>query len=385
MKVFLHIWHNGRLIIVSAFAFLVLGVMAFFTFNLSFLNPIQKVVQDFSMTDFYYQILMQTNRCQESSLITIVDITELTDRGDLALTLEEIEACNPKVIGVDVVFDGLKEDTVADGMLRDIAGTYDNIIWSEKLCDYADDNVGYTIPQRSFFAQETGCKEAVTNMQRSLYSGLKRILVTGWKLQGELLPSFVGMLANTYAEKTLLETRDDEIEINFAPTMFTVIPGDSVIYHPELIVDRIVLFGAMHEDADMHYTPLGQMAGIELLAYAVQTVLRGNEVYEVKGFFLVMISFLLVMLTSWGRTSQRRWIARRKRLELRLLLEFPVFKSIISFMWVILLMWAAFILFSYYDVSFSLGLAFSGIAFLGTAEKSYDTITKYLKNKGYEI
>lgn len=366
--------------IVAVLAFIVLGLMAFFTFNLSFLNPIKKVVQDFSMTDFYYQVLMQADHYKESSLITIVDMTELTDRGDVAMALEAIEACGPKVVGVDIIFDGLKEDTVADEMLKDLAATYDNIVWSVKLCDYVDDQSGYSASLRSFFAEETKCKEAVTNMQRSLYSGLKRVFVTGWKLEGELLPSFAGMLANSYAEKTVIETRDSEIKINFTPTTFTVIPWDSVICHPELLANRIVLFGAMHENADMHYTPLGQIAGIELLAYAVQTILRENEVYEVEGTLFWTISFLFVVMTYWGRSSRRKWTASLRRPEQRLLLDFPVFGSIISFAWMAFLTWGAFVLFCYYDISFNLGLTFSAIAFLGPAEGSYNAISDYFNN-----
>ena len=76
--------------IVAALAFVVLGIMAFFTFNLSFLNPIKKAVKEFSMTDLYYQILQETGSPATSPLITIVDMTELISRQDLAQALEKI-------------------------------------------------------------------------------------------------------------------------------------------------------------------------------------------------------------------------------------------------------------------------------------------------------
>lgn len=380
----LDMWQRGRVAIVAALAFVVLALMAFFTFNISFLNPIKRVVQDFSMTDLYWQMQMDTKDYNTSSLITIVDMTELTDRGDLAMTLEAIEACEPKVIGVDMVFPGLKEDTVGDNMIRDVAATYDNIVWSLKLGEYVDDETGYGVPIRSFFVEETGCTEAVTLMQRSLYSGIKRKLVLGWMFQGELKPSFAGKVVNEYAGDELVPTKDAEIDIDFSPTIFTVIPWDSVLYNRDLIADRIVLFGAMHEDADMHITPLGKIAGLELLAYAVQTKLKEHEVREVKGPVLWFVSFLIVMLTFWGRSKRKQWIESRRRPEQRLLFGFPIIGSVISFIWIAILTLLAYIFFSKYGISFNLAYAFSAIAFLATAESSYNTIKDYLKEIQHE-
>ena len=365
----------------TALAFVVLFLMAFFTFNLSFLNPIKRVIQEFSMTDLYWQMQLDMNDYKSSQLITIVDMTELTERADLAMTLEAIESCEPKVVGVDMVFLGLKEDTLGDNMIRDVAATYDNIIWSLKLGEYVDDEVGYSAPVRSFFVEETGCTEAVTMMQRSFLSGVKRKLILGWMLQGELKPSFAGTVVNKYAEREVVPTKDAELNIDFTPTKFTVVPWDSVLQNSDLIADRIVLFGAMHEDADMHVTPLGTIAGLELLAYAVQTKIKEHQVNEVDGALLWCISFLIVAQTYWGRSLRKRWIDKRRRPEQRLILGFPIIGSLISFIWIAVITLLAYILFSKYEISFNLGYAFSAIAFLGTAESSYNTILDYIKEK----
>ena len=377
----LKIWQQWRVAFVTALAFVVLFLMAFFTFNLSFLNPIKRVIQEFSMTDLYWQMQLDMNDYKSSQLITIVDMTELTERADLAMTLEAIESCEPKVIGVDMVFLGLKEDTLGDNMIRDVAATYDNIIWSLKLGEYVDDEVGYSAPMRSFFVEETGCTEAVTMMQRSFLSGVKRKLILGWMLQGELKPSFAGTVVNKYAEREVVPTKDAELNIDFTPTKFTVVPWDSVLQNSDLIADRIVLFGAMHEDADMHVTPLGTIAGLELLAYAVQTKIKEHQVNEVDGALLWCISFLIVALTYWGRSLRKRWIDKRRRPEQRLILGFPIIGSLISFIWIAVITLLAYILFSKYEISFNLGYAFSAIAFLGTAESSYNTILDYIKEK----
>ena len=370
--------------IVAALAFVVLGIMAFFTFNLSFLNPIKKAVKEFSMTDLYYQILQETGNPNTSPLITIVDMTELISRQDLAQALEDIESCRPKVVGVDMVFEGRKEDAAGDSMITAVAAHYENIIWSMKLYDYVDDELEHMTDVRSFFTEDVEVKEGVTNMERQLYGGVKRMMSQGWRLRGELKPSFIVSMANEYAGRQVAETSSTNVEINFTPTSFTVMPADSVLLHPELIADRIVLFGAMNEEVDMHYTPLGKIAGIQLLAYGIQTLLKQNDIIEIKGFWFWVVTFVLVAITYWLRKQRKEWVEARPRASQRLLLGFPIVGSIIAFLWMALLMWVAFVLFCGYEISFNLGLTFSAIAFLGTAESSYKSLLNYAKDLSNE-
>ena len=370
--------------IVAALAFVVLGIMAFFTFNLSFLNPIKKAVKEFSMTDLYYQILQETGNPNTSPLITIVDMTELISRQDLAQALEDIESCRPKVVGVDMVFEGRKEDAAGDSMITAVAAHNENIIWSMKLYDYVDDELEHMTDVRSFFTEDVEVKEGVTNMERQLYGGVKRMISLGWRLHGETKPSFIVSMANEYAGRQVAETSSTNVEINFTPTSFTVMPADSVLLHPELIADRIVLFGAMNEEVDMHYTPLGKIAGIQLLAYGIQTLLKQNDIVEIKGFWFWVVTFVLVAITYWLRKQRKEWVEARPRASQRLLLGFPIVGSIIAFLWMALLMWVAFVLFCGYEISFNLGLTFSAIAFLGTAESSYKSLLNYAKDLSNE-
>lgn len=370
--------------IVAALAFVVLDIMAFFTFNLSFLNPIKKAVKEFSMTDLYYQILQETGNPNTSPLITIVDMTELISRQDLAQALEDIESCRPKVVGVDMVFEGRKEDAAGDSMITAVAGHYKNIIWSMKLYDYVDDELEHMTDVRSFFTEDVEVKEGVTNMERQLYGGVKRMISLGWRLHGKTKPSFIVSMANEYAGRQVAETSSTNVEINFTPTSFTVMPADSVLLHPELIADRIVLFGAMNEEVDMHYTPLGKIAGIQLLAYGIQTLLKQNDIVEIKGLWFWGVTFVLVTITYWLRKRRKEWVDARPRASQRLLLGFPIVGSIIAFLWMALLMWVAFVLFCGYDISFNLGLTFSAIAFLGTAESSYKSLLNYAKDLSNE-
>ena len=380
IRYWLYQWlQRGKVLVVTIMAFIVLGVMLFFTYNFTFLSPVKKAVQEFSMTDIYYQILQETGKADTSPLITIVDMTEMTSRRDLAQALEDIEACEPKIIGVDIILEGRKEDTEGDNMIARVAANYPNIIWSMKLTDFIDDKIEYGNVIRSFFTDSLEVQEGVTNMQRRLYGGVKRRLDQGWILRGQLMPSFSTRVLNNYAGKTIYDTEIQSIDVNFTPTNFCVINADSVLMHPELITDRIVLFGAMNEEADMHYTPLGKIPGIVLLAYSIQTLLSQNQIVEVKGFILWACSFILIMLTYWERVKRKKWIVHHAHPIVQLIIGFPIVSSIISFLWMALALWLSFLLFCGYDISFNLGISFSAIAFLTTAEYSYLTLLDYLK------
>ena len=187
-----------RHIIITLLAFVLVATFALIAYNIPFMGPIAEAIKEFEMTDVYCQILQDTNGDDEevSDDITIVDMSELYTRRDLAKALQDIESQQPKVIGVDVVFEGLKEDSIGDEMIAEVALSNDNIVFSYKLLDYVNDSVGHATTVHSFFAVEEGAvNEGFTNMPRNLYGGIKRKLSLGERAEGKTVPSFITMTA----------------------------------------------------------------------------------------------------------------------------------------------------------------------------------------------
>ena len=381
MERFLKIFTNLRAFFVTAISFLVLFIIyEFFTYNFSFFSPVKTIMEDFSMTHFFYEI--DRKEPQQNMLITIVDMTDVVKRDSLARILRKIEKARPAVIGVDMVFKGERTDSIGNKEIAQVARDYDNIIWSLRLDNNISIEEGYSYYYRSFFIEETGAKEGVTNMVGSKLGRMKAKLIHGMCIDDQILPSFVTAVVNYYAGTELLPIDEKEEKINYRPTKFEVVNCKDVEEKSELLTNRIVLFGAMHEDVDMHTTPLGKMAGLQVLAYAVQTALdRENTIREVSGFKFIIYSFLIVMITFILRSRRVQWVNARKNPLSRLILGFPVVGSFISFLWITLLMFGAYLLFDVYDISFNLTYAFSAIAFLGTAENSYNIIRNYINEK----
>ncbi len=374
----------GRNIIITILAFVLVSSFALIALKLPFMGPIAEAIKEFEMTDVYCQILQDTNDDDEevSDDITIVDMSELYSRRDLAKALVDIEKQDPKVIGVDIVFEGLKEDSVGDEMLTRIALENTNIVFSYKLLDYVNDSIGHADTVHSFFVEESdSINEGYTNMPRNLYGGIKRKLSLGEKVEGRLMPSFIAKVSAMYEGRQVKDVSKKTININYIPKCFRVVEADSISVHPEWIKDKLVLFGAMKDEYDMHYTPLGKMAGVELLGYSIETLLQKTEVEEVCGWLMIAISFLLVLLTQVVFSLYTSFARKRKNRVARFLMSATFMRSYLMFIWIALWMWVAFILFYLYDIWLDLGWALSAIAFLLLAQSIYDEFRDAIKTK----
>ena len=370
-------------IIITALAFLVVSFFAVLTLNVSFLSPIARVMEDFSMTDIFYQVQRDGGECDTSRAVTIVDMTELYSRRDLAQNLEVVASLQPKTIGVDVVFEGLKEDSVGDDMIGRIALLHQNMVFSYKLFNYENDSIGYTDDVHSFFADEMPIHEGFTNMPRNLYGGMKRELSLGRTVRGELKPSLILEVTNRYAGRDVVPLEDRDVQVNFTPLHFPVVSPDSLLAYQDSIRDHVVLFGAMKDENDMHYTPLGKMAGVELLAYSIETLLRQKEVSVVSGWAYWLITVLIVFLSSVLLSHYKQFFEKRRNQFLRFLMTTSFMTGLFLFIWMALLTGIAFVIFSLFHVSFNLGWAFASIAFLSSSAAFCDvcikTIIKPLK------
>ena len=359
---------------IVGFAFVIVWGYALIALNLSFLNPISEAIKSFSITDKYYQMMSE----KESRMVVIVDLTNLINRGAIAHALEDIEACHPAVIGMDCVFEGMKDDTVADNAVRDVARKYDNIVYSYKLLDEQADGSGYSRSIHSFFTDEIKVHEGITNMQRdNIYNGIKRKLKAGWLLNGNKEPSLVGEVVNIFAKKEVIKATGKDIKINFSPTHFATIDPTEVSQNKELIEGRIVLFGTLTDETDMHYTPLGKMSGVQLLAYATQTILENEQIKELPFWVQVITAILMVMATNKLQLTYTDWTSGSKSPLIRYVLGSSYINGLITFIWIAFIMWIAFLCFCLYNISIETGWPIAAMAFLSTSRSFYAACEAY--------
>ena len=345
---------------VVLFAFVAMGIMALMALNMTFLNPLAQTMKDFSLTDVYYYILQDHGQADTSRVITIVDMTDLPDRAAIADVFEEIEAMNPKVVGVDIVFEGLRSDTAADIRLMELAEKSPNAVFSYYNTNdvYGMEDSEESLDVHSFFAETVPVTEGYTNIQRSLYGGVKRKMSLRDKSFGDNRTSLVYEVAQKYSDGAMSSHEDDVIGVNFRPTVFRKISPDS-------------------EFADALCE--AKQAGVELLAYGTQTLLEQSEVRQFNGWVTALLSFLIVLLTHLGRTGYIAWAKKRKSEWARYFLTTTFLIGFLLFLWSAFLVWCGFILFVLTNYSLNLGWALTAFPFLGGAGEFYGlTIRRYL-------
>lgn len=357
-----------RYFVVTILAFCVVGIYVLAAFNLKVFNPVAEILDDYSFTDFYYKLLDGAGERDISRIVTIVDMTELTSRQDLAELLTGIDALHPKAVGVDVVFEGYKEDVLGDTMIAVAARNVRNFVFSYKIIDSMD---GETV--HSFFSPNDSVTEGFTNMPRQLYGGMKRSVSIGRDVGGVVQPSFIKKVAEIYAGQEVVPLADKDLSINFSPKYYHVVSCDSIFEHRDLIEDHLVLVGAMKEEGDMHYTPQGKIAGVELLAYAAETMLRQSEIKHASTGVTMVVSFIVVFLSVILLSKYKRFTASKKTLG-HVILSTSLIRGLLICLWLSLIVWITFILFCRYNYSISLAIAMSAIALIYMAENLYDTV-----------
>lgn len=365
----------------TVLAYAYVGLLAVIALNTSFLNPVSKAMGDFSFMDIYYQILQESDDYEINEEITIVDMSTLFSRRELADALRAIQEEHPKYTGVDMVFEGLREDNIGDQMIRDVAAEYSNICWSHRLLDYENDSIGYTTDIRSFFADSLNVTEGFTNMQRDLYGSMKRLVTLGRNNNGKMCYSFISQVVNGAEGEDFIPLADKDLQINFTPTYFNVVESDSIHEYADLIKDHIVLFGTMTDENDMHYTPLGKMAGVELLAYAGQTLMYRSDITELPTWLMAILSFLIVMFSEAGLVSYAEFAKARKNRWARFVMSSTLTITYLTLFWMIFLVWVSFILFYEFNLNLNLGWALSAMAFRVLARNFYKDCIAFINEK----
>lgn len=106
---------------------------------------------------------------------------------------------------------------------------------------------------------------------------------------GKQLPTFPSVLAKMYLQSKqlryresnptmprVIEFRDPQGRASLDVSLVLADPPDGLPWR-RYVKDRIVLLGGSYDHADWHQTPLGEMAGVQIIASALETELNGGS------------------------------------------------------------------------------------------------------------
>ena len=286
-------FHRDHLIIVVG-AFVLLGVVSFVTLNISFLNPVSRAWKAFSVTDLFFDI-QHYGPSGESPAVAVVDISDVEDRGDLAVLLERVALCDPACMGVDAIFEGLRSDEEGNARLVDAVRTYgDKMIFTCKLTDYDRQAGCFTSSVHSFFADSLPIREGYANLKNNLDNLPVRKLSVQNKLGANTVKSFPAAIVEQFAGRSL-ENHGEDWLINYRNVGFRVIAPDDIEQEAGFLEGKIVLLGGVREERDAHVSPLGKMPGVMIQAYTVDTLL-GKKVRYLPSWINWILAFVLCFL-----------------------------------------------------------------------------------------
>lgn len=371
-----------RNVLVTLLSFIIMGFFAAITVNIKWINPLTEAVSNFSFSDIYYSILHDTGKPERSNAVTMVDIYQFQGRGKFATLIEEIEAQHPSVICIDAVFEGTRmDDQDGDMALAQVIDKYDNIVISMKLEEVhlqGDDwNAHKAI--HSYFTEFVKTREAFCNMQRgNLYDAMKREISIKAYVDTMMYHSLIAETVNLYAGYDVTEGRRDNLKINYSPTDFPTIIPSEVKNNIELIQDRIVILGDLHDQIDQHWSPVGEkLPGAVILAYGIQTMLDKTEIVLPNWIIMALLSFAVVLIMLYIINTHSKITQNSTNLFVRFFLGSAYARGMIIFFYSALLLMISFVIFVKWHISINWGWALSGIAFLSTADNLFNAIQGY--------
>lgn len=266
--------------------------------SLSVFAPLDKEV-DFKMSDLYNMVADSKAVHQFSPDILIVAIDGCSRRRTLEV-INQVAACQPRAIGLDVYFPYPEEDN--SYLLHTLSRT-PNLVCSEYAVPEPDGIHYYRQQNLSFY----------DSLMQPAHSGFINLNVRDAQHVVRSFRPFVTSSANDTSfsmaceiarlvapdkAQALLDRHEKEVTIDFTTYDFLVITADELNDCPaEWLNGRVVLIGDAQFLSDAHLTPLhGMKAGVMIHAFELQTILSGTYIDTTSAGLNWSIAVLLCVL-----------------------------------------------------------------------------------------
>ncbi len=241
-----------------------------------------------SMTDFYERAAAHSGVALLDTTVTVIAIDDCS-HDDIGEVLDLVSDCQPKAIGLDIMFYSLDNDSLLKASLKNTASLLTVPV-----------NVGERLSSQSFINSDTLPDARFGRVD--LAQEHRYVPIRHYFLSVDGKPSFVKQLAQSagYDTRDLEETET----LRYGAREFNVISAREMLdggYIPaEKVTDKIVLIGTINDINDMHYTPIdNDMPGIMIHAYSLSTLISGTPVKSLPPYVIYTIALLFTIATIW--------------------------------------------------------------------------------------
>ncbi len=304
-------------IFATAWVFIFIVVLGSIPLNLGILNPVKLGLKDFDFNDLYYSKVGNQQKTDLDPNIVVVNIGR-ANREEIAILLEKTASYQPKVIGLDVLFEG-ERDPVQDSLLRETIRKQDNLVLAVK---YLTDTAQRLYAAQNYFLEDSSPFGYVNFPNENLettrfYYPLKK----DEKDKNLVLPAFTTTLLKMYndsAYNKIAGKADKKLIINYTRRV-TANKKQYLVIEPESILldnvdsaslrGKIALLAYVNIDPndieDKKFTPLNEkyagktipdMNGIFVHANILSMVLEDNFIKKVPGWANLLIAVIICWL-----------------------------------------------------------------------------------------
>ena len=304
----------------TALMFLVLGIFSLVPINCSFLDPLAKAIGDFDVYDIVYSKLRDEQKVDTN--IVLVNLSNLS-RSDIARRVNIINSFNPKVIGIDAIFQEEKEFS-SDSLLSDAFSKCRNLVLVSKLDLYREDSDDYDTLISSIEIFNKYASNGFANLPNDDKVSFRTIreFKPVSKTNGTEVNAFGSQIVEIYnpAAFQFLKNRKKEIEkINFVGNYnkfyyldtYQVLSGENDLSFTK---DKIVLMGFMGLSLnnktfeDIYFTPLNEryagkafpdMYGVVIHANIISMILSKSYVAIMPQWLSIVFALILSYISSY--------------------------------------------------------------------------------------
>jgi CHASE2 domain-containing sensor protein len=304
----------------TAWVFIFIVVLGSIPLNLGMMNPIKLGMKDFDFNDLYYSKVSGKIDSIDKRIV-IINIG-YANREELSMIVDKVGSFQPKVMGLDVLFDGPRDEH-QDSLLRESFRRNKNLVLAVKYQTSKQDKL---IGGGNFFADSSSLTGYVNFPYDSDYESIRYYLP--FKADDHdknlVLPSFTSALINEYdkkAYKKILKKVNQKTIINYSRELserkknYLVVELENLMtgtVDSSAIKGRIALLAYVNTNPndveDKKFTPMNEryygktvpdMNGIVVHANIISMILDKNYIKKVPSW----VNLLLAVGICWLHMS----------------------------------------------------------------------------------
>ncbi len=342
-RILKNIFHIDHVVIVLL-ALLLVGLTYVVVISLPVFDPLKKAMGNMSSTDLFFKIGERGSEVNQD--ITIVDIGDEYNRGNIARIIARVDSLKPWVMGIDVMFQNIKGEPEDNIALFETAMTVaPTTVWASKLLDYDSGKGTFGDEEVSFFADTLGVSKGFTNLDDDLENLVIRKMLTVETLGDEQVMSLPVAMATALGDSLNVKPHD-KLTVNFN-SRFVVVPADSLLHYKELIAGHAVIVGTTTDQSDHWNTPIGKIPGVVLQAHSLNTMRNHTQIGYAGWWVNLIVAFVLCYIFSVVVALYNKGMGRVKAPLGVFLYESQLPMTVITLVYMALVTWMIMLVFLY--------------------------------------